>query len=91
MTDLEQRQIDFAAGFGLALNDYKRLASSLGAEDLIAVLELVKVRKHKSRRRAQYAADVHAWLKNPVGLKPLTVGQLKDIKPTWPVIYRLPT
>jgi hypothetical protein len=90
MTDLEQRQIDFAAGFGLALNEYKALARSLTTADLISVLELLKAKTHKSKKRERYAADVRAWLKNPTGLKPLPAWALKDIECTWPVRYRLP-
>lgn len=91
MTDLELRQIDFAAHFGLLLNDYKRLASALTTEELISVLELLKAKRHRSKKRARCASDVRAWLKSPVNLKPLTYWQLQDIKCTWPVDYRLPT
>lgn len=91
MIELEQRQIEFALTFGLTLKEYKQLASSLGTEDLISVLELLKAKKHKSRRRAQYAAYVTSWLANPLTLKPLTPRQLKEIVPTWPVRFQLPT
>lgn len=90
MNGLEQRQIEFASGFGLTLKQYKQLASSLGTEDLIAVLELLSAKKHRSRRRAQYAAFVASWLANPITLKPLTPRQLKEIAPTWPVRFQLP-
>lgn len=91
MSDLEQRQIEFATAFGLTLKEYKQLASALGTEDLISVLELLKARKHKSRKRAQYAAYVSSWLSNPLTLKPLSPRQLKEIVPTWPVRFQLPT
>lgn len=91
MSDLEKRQIEFATTFGLTLKEYKQLASSLGTEDLISVLELLKAKKHRSRRRAQYSAYVNSWLTNPATLKPLTPRQLKEIVPAWPVRYHLPT
>jgi hypothetical protein len=91
MTDLEQRQSQFALTFGLTLNEYKRLASSLRTEDLIAVLELMRAKKHRSRKRALYAEFVRSWLKSPVTVRPLTGLQLKEITPHWPVQFRIPT
>jgi hypothetical protein len=91
MSELEARQQTFACSFGLTLEQYKRLASSMNYTELISILELLKAHKHRSAFRASLADAVRSWLDHGVSLKPLTANQFKAIAPRWPVQYQLPT
>ena len=92
MSDLEVRQTQFAAAFGLTHAQYKKLASACDSRELVTALELLKAKKHRSGYRASLAEAVRVWLAEdiPTHLKPLSVHQFRNAEPKWPVHYNLP-
>ena len=91
MSTLETRQEEFAKTFNLTLAQYKRLASSVNAEELITCLELLKARTHRSRSRAEMAESVRQWIDCGTALKPLSLFEFRKAVPTWPVRFQIPS
>jgi hypothetical protein len=91
MTDLEKRQEEFATGFGLTLEQYKFLVSSLNYTELITCLELLKAKRHKSQWRERKANAVRVWIDGRITLKPLSITEFRMAEPKWPLHYRLPS
>lgn len=91
MSELETRQQQFAQTFGLTLQQYKRLASSVTYEELITCLELLKAKKHKSGSRARMAESIRQWIDYGTSLKPLSMFEFRKAMPTWPIKIQIPT
>lgn len=91
MSTLEQRQAEFASSFGLTLEHYRKLASTLSYTELITCLELLKARRHRSGFRASCTTQINAWLNGNDHVKPLSPRQFKGAEPKWPITYNIPT
>lgn len=91
MSTLEQRQREFATAFGLTLEHYKKLASSLNHIELVTCLELLKAKRHRSGFRAACTSQILSWLEGGDHLKPLSPRQFKGAEPKWPIQYTIPT
>jgi len=88
--DLRIRQAQFAARFGLSLDEYLKIVRALTMADVVTVLELMKTTKHRSSSR-QYAHDqIRKWLDMHIPCMPLSRLELKRLAPTWPVRWSLP-
>ena len=88
---LEQRQTEFAATFGLTLEQYKKLASSLSHIELITCLELLRAKRHRSGFRNHCKIQIQHWLDGAPYMKPLTQRQFKMAEPKWPIHYNIPS
>lgn len=92
MDELDQRKSDFALKFGLTLNQYRKLSSSLTYDELLTCLELLKATKHLSPFRATATGNIKSWLDGKrIGTKPLTPAEFNRAAPKWPTHYSLPT
>lgn len=91
MTDLEMRQEAFAKDFGLTLAQYKKLAGSCTADELISCLELLRAKTHRSHFRASMTQTLWRWLDDGCQLKPLSRHQMLAIVPKWPIKFSIPT
>ena len=90
MTEIEKRQADFAKGFDLTFDQYRKLATSLSYIELITCLELLKAKRHKSKSRQRWATTIRAWLDYSDTLKPLSIVEFRMAEPKWPIRYSLP-
>jgi len=87
---LRERQEVFAAKFGLTLAQFLKLTHVCRTEELVTVLELLKVKKHKTQFRARMHLHLKNWLDNDGFGKPFTSSQFGWLKPTWPITWQLP-
>lgn len=92
MNNLEQRQTEFAQAFGLTLESYRKLASSVNHTELVTCLELLKAAHPRSRFRSSCKAQIQRWLNDEGAphLKPLSPQQFKLSTPKWPIHYTIP-
>lgn len=89
------QRTQFAQSLGLTEDQLKRLLSTYDATDLTTCIELLKAKSHRSMFRASLAMQLRKWLQNEspsstLRLKPLSVKQLQEAKPSWPVHLRIP-
>jgi hypothetical protein len=89
--ELVQRQAEFAVRFNLSLDEYQRIVRACNTQEIIAILELFKVRSHRSPARRFAHEQVKRWLMLNLPGKPLRDSQFRALIPKWPVLYQLPT
>ena len=87
---LRQRQAQFAAHFGLDLDQYLKVVKTCNTAEVITVLELLRTHKFRSAYRENCAVKIRNWLDLPVG-KPLAPWEFARCAPTWKIGYALPT
>lgn len=88
---LRTSQAEFAARFGLSLEQYLKIVKSCNTAEAITVLELLKAHKHRSVYRENCAAKVRQWLDVSLGSTPLAPWEFSRCAPTWRISYSLPT
>jgi hypothetical protein len=88
--DLIQRQAEFAARFNLSVDEYLRIVRACNTTEVIVILELFKVKNHRSPNRKFAHEQVKRWLVLNLPGKPLRDSQFKSLIPKWPVTYELP-
>jgi adenosylmethionine-8-amino-7-oxononanoate aminotransferase len=91
MPTLAERQAQFAAAFNLSYEQYLQVVKSCNITEVIAILELVKQKNHKSTFRRVMADRLHRWFTLGVETKPFSEREFKALMPTWPVKWKLPT
>lgn len=91
LTEFQQRQHKFAARFNLSLDEYLRIMRVSTTEEAVVILELLKVRKHRSSYRSKAHEQVRRWLDLNLSGKPLHPTQYVLIAPTWPILWAFPT
>jgi hypothetical protein len=88
---LRERQAEFAARFGLSLDQYLRVMRSCTTDEAITVFEVLKAKHHQSAYRASMESRIRSWIDTGIAGKPLTPEQFKQLRPTWPVRWKFPT
>jgi len=76
----------FCASMSLTVTQWQILTKACTTEELVIVHELLKVKRHRSGKRAKRATQIRDWLADEQRrLKPLTWYQFQECKPRWPV------
>jgi hypothetical protein len=85
-------QSEFAAGFRLTYDEYKKLVTAMTADEVITCLELLRCVKHRSQYRADRETRIRKWLADPKPSfsKPLNPHEFDSLRPKWPIKYQLP-
>lgn len=87
---LTERQAAFAAAFNLTYEQYMQIVKSCNTTEVIAVLELVKQKKHRSSFRQAMAQKLNRWFSLGVVSKPFSPKEFMALTPSWPVQWKLP-
>lgn len=92
ISSLRCRQAEFAARFGLDLDQYLKIVRVCNTAEAITVLELLRTQKFRSVYREKCAVKLRNWIEDirPVG-KPLAPWEFIRCTPSWRIPYSLPT
>ncbi len=91
LTPLQARQQTFAQQFNLTLDEYIRIMRVSTTEEAVAILELMRVKKHRASYRSKAHSQVRRWLDQYGTGKPLTSTQYSYLMPTWKITWVFPT
>jgi len=88
---LRSRQAEFAKAFNLTAAEFSRIVQSCSLIEITVVLELMRVKKHRSGFRANAHARIRRWLDENLPGPPLMPTAVKALTPKYPVSWKLPT
>jgi hypothetical protein len=88
---LRSRQAEFAKAFNLTFDEFSRIVRSCSLVEITVVLEVLRVKNHRSSFRANAHARIRRWLDEKLPGPPLMPSVVQALTPVYPVRWVLPT